>query len=126
MRHAIRTALAAGILVCAGCSSGSTAHWLEQLKAPDAKTRLQAVRTLQQRPAEAAQIVPVLTDVLKDEDTVVRRDAAWTLGSFGEESRSAVPALQAALRDREASVRKAAGQALKKIDPATPRNAATQ
>lgn len=106
----------AGLLAC-GCGKGSTAHWIEQLKAPDALKRIEAVHTLQERTSEAAEVVPALTAVLTDEDTTVRREAARALGSFGAEAASAVPALQAARRDREPSVRKAAGLALARIDP---------
>lgn len=122
MRLTTRLALAGCLLACGGCGGGSTEHWIEQLKSPESKTRLQAVRALQ-RKADAAQIVPALIEALKDDFTDVRRTAAGTLGLFGEEARSAVPALTAALRDREPSVRKTAGQALKTIDPEAARKA---
>jgi HEAT repeat protein len=104
-------------LACCGCGTGSTAHWVEQTKSPEPKTRLHAVRILQQRKEDAAQSVPALIEALKDEQTDIRRDAAWTLGSFGAEAKCAVPTLAAALRDPQPSVRRAAAQALKKIDP---------
>ena len=106
------------VMACTGCSSGSTAHWIGQLKSPAPADRLQAIRKLQDRKADAAEVVPALIDALGDDVTDVRRTAAGTLGAFASEAQSAVPALTAALRDREPSVRKSAGSALKQIDPA--------
>ncbi|HEY7310702.1 MAG TPA: HEAT repeat domain-containing protein [Gemmataceae bacterium] len=105
------------LLACAGCGKGSTAHWIEQLKAADSRTRIEVVHTLQERKTDAAEVVPALTATLQDDNTYVRRDAARALGSFGAEATSAIPALQAARRDREPSVRKAADIALSRIDP---------
>jgi vesicle coat complex subunit len=122
MRRTTCLSLVGCLLACAGCGGGSTTHWIEQLKSPEPKTRLQAVRSLQ-RKEDAAQIVPALIEVLQDDFTDVRRTAAGTLGSFGAEATSAVPALTAALRDREPSVRKTAGLALKTIDPEAARKA---
>jgi HEAT repeat protein len=118
MRMTTRIALTGFLMACAGCSSGSTAHWIAQLKSAEPTTRLQAVRALQERRDDAAEVVPALIESLKDEVIDIRRTAAGTLGSFGKEAISAVPALTLALRDREPSVRKSAGLALKKIDPA--------
>jgi HEAT repeat protein len=115
-----RTILVVGLLVCGGCGKGSTASWIERLKAPEAATRLQAVHILQERKADAAEVVPALSGALTDEDTYVRRDAARALGVFGEQARPVVPALQGRLRDREPSVRKAAALALSRIDPNLP------
>jgi HEAT repeat protein len=105
------------LLLAGGCSRGSTAHWIEQLKSPESLRRLEAIHTLQERKSEAAEIVPALIEALQDEDTHVRRDAVRALGSFGEEAKNAIPALQTALRDRDTSVRRAAGIALSRIDP---------
>jgi HEAT repeat protein len=109
------------LLACTGCGKGSTAHWIERLKAEDSRTRIEAVHTLQKRQTDAAEVVPALTEALKDENTYVRRDAARALGTFGAEATSAIHALQAARRDREPSVRKAADLALARIDPSAPR-----
>ena len=116
MRTTPRIALAGCLLACCGCG-GSTAHWLKQLRSSEPTIRLQAIRALQDRKDDAADVVPALVEALKDDVIDVRRTAAGTLGSFGEKAIAAVPALMAALRDREPSVRKSAGQALKKIDP---------
>jgi HEAT repeat protein len=117
MRGWKRCLLLVGLLACGGCGKGSTAHWIAQLKATEAITRIQAIHTLQERKDESAEVIPALIEALQDENTYVRRDAARALGSFGEEARSAVPALQAALRDREPSVRQAAAKALSRIEP---------
>jgi HEAT repeat protein len=106
------------VLLAAGCGKGSTAYWIDQLKAPDPGTRLKAVRTLPERRGDAVQVIPALVEALKDEDVDVRRGAAYGLGTFGEQAKDAVPPLVASLRDREPAVRKAAGIALKQIDPA--------
>ncbi len=112
-----RLALLLVLLACGGCGKGSTAHWIGQLQATDSRTRVRAIHTLQERKEDAAEIVPALTEMLKDENIYVRRDAARALGTFGTEAKSAIDALQIVLRDREPSVRKAAGLALSRIDP---------
>jgi HEAT repeat protein len=115
-------ALIACAVLCAGCS-GSTAHWIEQLKSPEVAARLKAVRVLQERKADSALVVPALIEALKDENTDVRRSAAGTLGTFGEDARSAIPALASCLRDAEPAVRRSAGAALQKIDAEAARKA---
>jgi HEAT repeat protein len=105
------------IALLAGCASLSTDDWLRQLKEPAVVKRRQAIRELGTRTAEAASVVPALTEALRDESGYVRHDAALSLGKFGAEARGAVPALLATLKDRDQGVRKAAGMALRKIDP---------
>lgn len=105
------------VLIAAGCASETTPRLIEKLKAPDAVTRIHAVRGLLERKDNALLVVPALIDALRDEHTDVRRCAAAGLGSLGEQAKEAVPALQTRLRDREPSVRKAAAQSLKLIDP---------
>jgi HEAT repeat protein len=118
MRWVKAVALAGCLLAGAGCSGGSTDHWIEQLKSPEPQARLKAIRALQERKDDAARVVPALIGALKDDSTDVRRIAAGTLGTYGEEAKSATHALTQALHDREPSVRKVAAQSLKKIDPA--------
>jgi hypothetical protein len=113
------------LLAAAGCS-GSTSHWIAELKSPEPANRVQAIRKLQDRKSDAAEIVPALIEALKDDVIEVRRTAAGTLGSFGADARSAVPALTAALKDREPGVRRTAAQALKQIDPDAARKAGVQ
>jgi HEAT repeat protein len=107
------------LLTCAGCGkTKSTAELLEDLKAPQERERTSAVRTLPQRKADAAQIVPALIEALKDKEGDIRRSAALGLGTFGDQARDAIPALEAAQKDRDARVREAARIALSRIDPA--------
>jgi HEAT repeat protein len=106
------------LLACCGCGKKekSTAELIEDLKSPQEKERMIAVRLLPQRKADAVQIMPALIDALKDKSGDVRISAALGLGSFGEQAKEAIPALQAAQRDRDIRVREAAGKALARID----------
>src|SRR5438105_3692013 len=88
------------VLCAAGCGKKSTEELIDNLKAPEALTRLKAVRTLPQRLKDAEQVVPALMEALRDEATEVRKSAAFALGAFGERAREAIPALQTALHDR--------------------------
>lgn len=105
------------LFAVAGCGQESTAQLIADLKAPEALTRLKAVRTLPQRKEDAAQVIPALIAALQDQDAEIRKGAAFGLGAFGVQGKDAIPALQTALHDREADVRKAAGIALSYIDP---------
>jgi HEAT repeat protein len=106
-------------LLAVGCSrEKTTPELIEDLKSPQEKDRLIAVRLLPQRQGDAAETVPALIDALKDHEGDIRRSAALGLGSFGEQARDAIPALEAAQRDGDARVREAAGIALSRIDPA--------
>ena len=107
-----------GLLACGGCGKKSTDQLIEDLKSPEERDRLIAVRLLPQRKGDAAQVVPALIEALKDKEGDIRWSAAIGLGSFGEQAKDAIPALQAAQRDRDARVREAAGVALSRIDPA--------
>ena len=107
-----------GLLACGCGSKKSTDELIEDLKAPEERERIIAVRLLPQRKEQAAQVVPALIEALKDKDGDVRRSAALGLGSFGEQAKDAIPALEAAKSDRDARVREAAGIALSRIDPA--------
>jgi HEAT repeat protein len=106
------------LLACGGCGKKSTDQLLGDLKSPQERDRLIAVRLLPQRKGDAAQVVPALVQALKDKGNDIRLSAAIGLGYFGEQARDAIPALQAAQRDRDARVREAAGVALSRIDPA--------
>jgi HEAT repeat protein len=109
------------LLTCAGCGKEkSTAELLDDLKAPQDRERIIAVRTLPHRKKDAAQVVPALIEALKDKDGDIRVSAALGLGSFGEQAKDAIPALEAAQGDRDARVREAAGKALSRIDPSRP------
>src|SRR5262249_32975182 len=74
-----------------------------------------AARQLGHFRAQAAEVVPPLTEALKDEDKTVRVGAAYGLGEIGPDAESALPALEAALRDPEEKLRKAADYAIQKV-----------
>jgi HEAT repeat protein len=107
------------LIFLGGCSGRSTGDWVEQLNSKDGAQRLHAIRALSDRPADAAVVVPALSEALKDNDPFIRRDAAQALAKLGPSARAAVPALQPLLRDRNQHVRKAVSEALKKIDAAS-------
>jgi HEAT repeat protein len=118
MRVRAYCVLLLALLACAGCGkTKSTTELLADLKGPDERDRIIAVRALPQRKGDAAQVVPALIEALKDKDAGVRQDAAIGLGAFGELAKDAIPALQAAQHDRDVRVRNAAGVALARIDP---------
>jgi HEAT repeat protein len=106
------------MLLCGGCSKQkSTNQLIADLKSPDERDRIFAVRLLQLREGDAAQVVPALIGALKDNEGDVRWSAAIGLGYFGEQAKEAIPALQTAEHDRDPRVREAAGVALFRIDP---------
>jgi len=106
------------LLACGGCGKEkSTDELITDLKSPQERERVIAVRLLPQRKGDAAQVVPMLIEALQDKQGDIRCSAAIGLGSFGDQARDAIPALQAAQRDRDARVREAAGTALARIDP---------
>ena len=97
--------------------SKSTQELIADLKSPQEKDRVIAVRLLPQCKGDAAQTVPALIEALKDKENDIRWSAAIGLGNLGESAKEAIPALQAAQSDRDARVREAAGVALSRIDP---------
>ncbi len=111
--------LVLAVLACVGCSKEkSTDALIADVKSPQEKDRIIAVRLLPQRKGDAARTIPALIEALKDKENDVRWSAAIGLGTLGEQARDAIPALQEALRDRDARIREAAGVALSRIDPA--------
>jgi HEAT repeat protein len=118
MHARTRLALLLCLLACAGCGKKkSTDDLIADLKSPQEKDRLIAVRLLPERKGDAAKVVPALIDALKGNESDVRLSAAIGLGYFGEQAKDAIPALQAAQHDRDARIREAAGKALSRIDP---------
>jgi HEAT repeat protein len=118
MRSRIRFILLLGLLVCGGCGKQkSTAQLIVDLKSSEERDRIIAARLLPERESDAAQVVPALTEALKDNAGDVRWSAAIGLGYFGEKANEAIPALQTAQHDRDPRVREAAGVALSRIDP---------
>jgi HEAT repeat protein len=117
------TLLAIGL---SGCGGGRrTEELLEQLRSPDAASRLHAVQALADRHAKGSAAVAALAEALRDVDPFVRRDAARALGHVGTAAESAVPALHVAARDQNPQVRKAVSEALRKIRPGQLSNAGT-
>jgi HEAT repeat protein len=117
MRARLLLPLLLCLLASGGCGHKSTDDLIAELKSPEDRDRLIAVRLLQQRKGEPAKVVPALIGALRDRETDVRLSAAIGLGYFGEQARDAIPALQAVQRDRDARLREAAGVALSRIDP---------
>ncbi len=106
------------LLASVGCSKEkSTGQLIQDLDSSQDKDRIIAVRLLQGREKDAAQVVPALIKALKGKDADVRWSAAIGLGYFGDRAKDAIPALQEAQRDRDPRIREAAGVALSRIDP---------
>ena len=118
----------AGFLIVACCGlSGCgakppvTAHgkpvsyWVENIRAAEVKTRLQAVRVLGNVGANDPVVVPTLIVAAKDKDAGVRVEAILALLRMGPEARDAVPTLTEARRDGDSRVRESAAKALEKI-----------
>src|SRR5207245_10211648 len=100
MRIWIHFVLLLCLPVCCGCGKQkSTNQLIADLKSSDERDRIVAVRLLQHREGDAAQVVPALIEALKDNDGDVRWSAAIGLGYFGEQATDAIPALQAAQHD---------------------------
>ena len=119
MRRANLNRLVLGMLLCTGChKEKSTDELIADLKSPQAKDRVVAVRLLEQRKADPAKVVPVLMEALKDSEDDVRWGAANGLGYYGEQAKDAIPALQHMQQhDSDARIRNAAKRALARIDP---------
>src|SRR5712664_1988419 len=77
----IRFVLLLCLLVCGGCGKQkSTNQLIADLKSSEERDRIMAVRLLPQREGEATQVVPALTEALKDKQGDVRWSAAIGLG----------------------------------------------
>jgi HEAT repeat protein len=118
MRVRVSLHLCFCVLAGGGCgSSKSTDDLVRDLKSPNERDRIIAVRLLQHKKDDAAKVVPALIESLKHNDSDVRWSAVIGLGYFHEQAREAIPALQEAQQDSDPRVREAAGVALSRIDP---------
>jgi HEAT repeat protein len=105
------------LLACGGCGRKSTDQLITDLKSPQERDQIIAVRLLPQRKGDAARVVPALIEALGDKSDGVRQSAAIGLGYFGEQAKDAVPALQALRSDPDVRVHEAVVVALWRIDP---------
>jgi HEAT repeat protein len=96
--------------------------WVQALQGLDEAARAEATERLVEICWALAEVLPALSDVLKDGDAVTRVRTAATLGEFGSRLLLLVPGLRAALRAAvltatDPDVRSAASQALVQIGP---------
>lgn len=111
------------VVALAGCGRAEptlahgkpTAHWLQTLSGPDAKTRRKAAEVLGNVGAADAGTVPALARALTDADAGVRRQAALALFQIGPPAREALPALAEAQSDPDERVRDAAAKAAARV-----------
>ncbi len=91
-------------------------HWVETLRAPDAKLRKKAAFTLGNLGTTDPVVVPALGRALRDADPAVRCEAILALLKCGPAAAQALPAL-ADLRQRDpnAQVRRYAATAIEKL-----------
>ena len=116
MRMRVSVLILMGLLAVAGCSkSPSTDELIEDLSSADTGDRINAVRLLQHRQDDAAKVVPVLIEVLKEEPINIRLSAAIALGYYGADAEEAIPALEKLKDDTDARVREAARIAISRI-----------
>lgn len=96
-------------------SGEPVAHWLGELKSPDAKTRKHAVDVLGNVGSSDPAVIPALTGMLQDKEPGVRLAAVYALSKNGSSAAEAVPALRKASQDSDPAVRTAAAKALEQI-----------
>lgn len=88
------------------------------IKGPtDPAVRLRMLDAVQAAGPEAAEVTPVVIELVGHRDPRFRQRAAEVLGSFGGAAKAAVPVLVKGLLDEDLDARYAAGQALKRVDP---------
>ncbi len=112
-----------GLALLGGCGKAKptmaggrpVAHWMEELRSPDARARKKAAHKLGNAGVVDPSVVPALVEALKDADAGVRAEAVLALLKIGPAAREAVPALTAAQNDPDATVRAYAAKALEKV-----------
>jgi|JI9StandDraft_2_1071091.scaffolds.fasta_scaffold91356_1 hypothetical protein len=85
--------------------------------AGDTDAKVAALAELAKAGPEAANMVPKIQALLKDEDATVRRTAAYVLGAIGPAAKAAVPDLKAMLDTQDKDQLTAVGNALRSIEP---------
>jgi HEAT repeat protein len=91
------------------------AHWLEELKKPDAKVRKKAVVALGQIGTADPEAIPALIGALKDQDQAVKEKAIFALLQIGPAAKDAIPALTQAQDDPDPTLSTQAKKALARI-----------
>jgi len=117
----MKTALVLGvILLLVGCSKSesmyhgkSESYWRPNVRAPDPKTREEAITAL--GALKAKDSIPDLIEALKDKNSVIRAKAAGALWGFGPDAMAAGPSLIPLLKDKDTGVRLNAAGALGEI-----------
>jgi HEAT repeat protein len=116
-----RLLIAALLISLIGCGKAPPTtrvnHWVETLRAPDAKLRKKAAFTLGNLgTTEPACVVHALTAALRDADPVVRCEAILALLKCGPTAAETVPVLiDLRQRDPNAQVRRYAAKAVEKL-----------
>jgi HEAT repeat protein len=91
-------------------------HWVETLRAPDAKLRKKAAFTLGNLGTTDPGVVPALRGALTDADAAVRCEAILALLKCGPAAAQALPALtDLRQRDPDVQVRRYAATAIGKL-----------
>jgi HEAT repeat protein len=122
MRWQIPTILAVALV--AGCSEQPqpllshgkpVAHWLLEMRRPEAAARKKAVRALGHVGNTDSTALAAIVEAVRDRDAAVRSEAIVALMNLGPSATDAVPALKAATSDRDTKVRTLATKALERI-----------
>lgn len=104
-------------LAAATVRAADVSQAVEQLSAPDGKTRAAAARELYRAGRAAAVAVDPLLKALADKDPLVRAYAARALGEAGEANQKVMTGLAGLLNDKDARVRDAAADAIRDLAP---------
>jgi HEAT repeat protein len=91
------------------------AHWLEELRKPNAKARKKAVLALGQIGTADPETIPALIAAVKDTDAMVKETAILALLHIGPPAKDAVPALIQTQSDPDPAIRAKAKKALDRI-----------
>ena len=119
--------LAVELIVLSGCGSKQATiqsvhgkpleYWLSELKRPEPKARIAAVKACKRVGDTDPAAVPAIASALNDKDAKVRDAAALAILNIGPAARGAVEALTNAKGDKDATVRKHVEEALQHITP---------